>query len=134
MFLLQPQPIKPTIAQKPQISPKPRLGDTIEMTLPLDVPATGLQTWPLKNRVISTETVKKTMGVEMNHHQSNNQFQSQYTGASQLTSNVTNIDHQVALEEKKLINALKNGDLVNDEPRSTIVGRRENSREVSVRN
>lgn len=43
--------------------------DTIEMTLPPDITTTGLQTWPLKNRVISTDTVKKTTGeVRENHH------------------------------------------------------------------
>ncbi|XP_018562139.1 serine/threonine-protein phosphatase 2A regulatory subunit B'' subunit beta isoform X3 [Anoplophora glabripennis] len=102
---LQPQPVKPTIGQKPQISPKPRM-DTIEMTLPPDITTTGLQTWPLKNRVISTDAVKKSTGeVRDNHH---------YAPPSPKTSSVT-ID-QVALEEKRLINALKNGDIVNEEP------------------
>lgn len=49
-----------TASQKPQISPKPAhllSSDTIEMTLPPDLNSPGLQTWPLKNRIISTDNV-----------------------------------------------------------------------------
>lgn len=119
--------IKPSIGQKPQISPKPRLGDTIEMTLPPDLTTTGLQTWPLKHRVISKDTIKKTneFSSNVNHHQ--------YTNVK-LNTNASTIDRQVALEEEKLINALKNGDVVSeDHPRHLVSGVRENDRDVTVR-
>lgn len=54
------------VGAKPQIlTPKPRLSDTIEITLPADLPGTGLQTWPLKNKVITTDAVKKTTAAEV---------------------------------------------------------------------
>lgn len=124
-FLFQPQ-IKPSIGQKPQISPKPRLGDTIEMTLPQDLTTTGLQTWPLKHRIISKETMKKTNELpNVNHHQYNN---------VKLTSNAATIDRQVALEEEKLINALKNGDVVSEDlPQHLATGIRDKEQDVTVR-
>nr|CAH7713626.1 unnamed protein product [Callosobruchus chinensis] len=123
---------KPAIGQKPQISPKPfqRLsanigsggGDTVEMTLPPDLAPTptspassaGLQTWPLKNRVISTDAVKKTSqdAQKRNSLIIGGDVHNQKVIESQKS---LSIDHQVALEEKKLINALKNGDVVNEE-------------------
>ncbi|CAG9767683.1 unnamed protein product [Ceutorhynchus assimilis] len=135
-----PSSLKPTIGQKPQISPKPaHLSETIEMTLPPDLIPSGLQTWPLKNRVIGTDNVvKKTGGhspTTPNSHSpvsQPNQYSPTYRESSQVlrssgtqlarTYNAlpsktgkTTID-EVALEEKRLINALKNGDVVNEEP------------------
>lgn len=126
MFSFQPQQVKP-VGQKPQISPKPRLGDTIEMTLPPDLTTTGLQTWPLKHRVISKDATKKTNEVvNSNHH---NQYPSPKFG-----QNATTIDRQVALEEEKLINALKNGDVVSDnQPRHLVTGMRDSQRDVSMK-
>ncbi|KAG5889324.1 hypothetical protein JTB14_027472 [Gonioctena quinquepunctata] len=115
---VQPQPVRPAIGQKPQISPKPRLGDTIEMTLPADLTSTGLQTWPLKNRVISTDAVKKSTGESPNHQYSHKHQHSSVT-----------ID-QVALEEKRLMNALKNGDVVH-EAKTRGQGLKDGSREVT---
>ncbi|CAH1117978.1 unnamed protein product [Phaedon cochleariae] len=97
----QHQQSKPTIGQKPQISPKPRISDTIEMTLPVDI-ATGLQTWPLKNRVVTTDAVKKGGGDK----------RSGQSAARPVSSGVT-ID-EVALEEKRLLHALKNGEAVRE--------------------
>lgn len=74
------------------------------MTLPEDINPSGLQTWPLKNRVISTDTVKKQTGLP----------QQQFSTLPN-RSTITTID-DVALEEKRLINALKNGVLVNEQP------------------
>lgn len=143
---------KPVIGQKPQISPKPRLTETIEMTLPPDLITSGLQTWPLKNRVINTDAVKKSAGE--NHVVGvENNARGGYTPAKKTTTGVENhvgggyqnvkklngdggdgrvaggyhkpepssvtID-QVALEEKRLINALKNGEIVSDEPVRTL--------------
>ncbi|XP_048521114.1 serine/threonine-protein phosphatase 2A regulatory subunit B'' subunit beta isoform X2 [Dendroctonus ponderosae] len=141
---------KPTIGQKPQISPKPaHLSDTIEMTLPPEL-SPGLQTWPLKNRVISTENVGKKSGSgpglgantpahtnnsaptnshsPLSPHQFSPSLQTNSPALSPvqpaagrlfntlpLKSSKTTID-EVALEEKRLINALKNGDVVNEEP------------------
>jgi serine/threonine-protein phosphatase 2A regulatory subunit B'' len=107
-------PSKPIVSQKPQISPKPRFAETIEMTLPEDVNPLGLQTWPLKNRVISTDTVKKT--VSEVRPSADHQAQSQF---NTLPNRPTTID-QVALEEKRLINALKNGVLVNEQTTNNI--------------
>ncbi|XP_050310017.1 uncharacterized protein LOC126745983 isoform X2 [Anthonomus grandis grandis] len=130
-----PTQTKPQIGQKPQILPKPpHLSETIEMTLPPDICPSGLQTWPLKNRVISTENVGKITGSTVtgltsgqaavpvtslpgqSHH-----FKPVQTGGARtyctLPSKVskTTID-EVDLEEKRLINALKNGDVVNEDP------------------
>lgn len=80
------------------------------MTLPPDLnPATttGLQTWPLKNRVITTENVKKTVAEVKPMPQ-------QYNTLPGKTSN--SFLDEVALEEKRLINALKNGDILTEEP------------------
>ncbi|XP_060516785.1 serine/threonine-protein phosphatase 2A regulatory subunit B'' subunit alpha isoform X2 [Cylas formicarius] len=128
---------KPVIGQKPQVSPKPaRLGgETIEMILPPDLnPVSGLQTWPLKNRVISTETVKKTSGITTPtdihqrqphdirhssqvgpsaHHQQQSPQNTRTYNTLPVKVSKTIVD-EVALEEKRLINALKNGDLVTD--------------------
>lgn len=125
-ILFQPQPVKLSLGQKPQISPKPRLGDTIEMSLPPDLTTSGLQTWPLKHRVISKDTMKKNNDtINVNHHQ--------YPSVK-LSSNASTIDRQVALEEEKLINALKNGDVVNDNPpRHLVAGLRETERDVTVK-
>lgn len=145
--------MKPAIAQKPQISPKPRLGDTIEMTLPADL--SSCQTWPLKNRVISTDTVKKNSEVNQYVGGANgsqpqpkqavpNDVTNHVGGVSrQSAPNNTNsvgfgsgfgtnrtpvsmalsaIDRQVALEEKRLINALKNGDVVDEGGSSKRIG------------
>ncbi|XP_050511838.1 serine/threonine-protein phosphatase 2A regulatory subunit B'' subunit alpha-like isoform X2 [Diabrotica virgifera virgifera] len=147
-FVQHQQPVKPAIGQKPQISPKPRLSDTIEMTLPPDVvTGAGLQTWPLKNRVIGTDNVKKSAGTTGENHigtgylstkktsaGGENHVVGGYQGIKKLNGDGENhigsgyhksqpssvtID-QVALEEKRLINALKNGEVVSDEPVRTI--------------
>ncbi|XP_076270124.1 serine/threonine-protein phosphatase 2A regulatory subunit B'' subunit delta-like isoform X3 [Rhynchophorus ferrugineus] len=103
----QTYPTKPAISQKPQISPKPaHLSDTIEMTLPPDLGTSGLQTWPLKNRVISTDNVGKKSQVT----------QPKGTGRVYGTLPSRTVIDEVALEENRLINALKNGDVVNEEP------------------
>lgn len=84
------QPLK-----KPQISPKPKFpqADTIEFTLPADItPSSNLQTWPLKNRLVGTDTVRQRM----------------------IAEKTATLD-EVALEEKRLINALKNGVVLSDE-------------------
>ncbi|CAG9859547.1 unnamed protein product [Phyllotreta striolata] len=104
---------KPAIGQKPQISPKPRLNDTIEMTLPPDLVTSGLQTWPLKNRLVGGETAKKPDN-HLGYRASKNTNGIDEGYRKTEPSSVT-ID-QVAAEEKKLINALKNGDIVSDEP------------------
>ncbi|XP_066255535.1 uncharacterized protein [Euwallacea similis] len=133
-----------TPAPKPQISPKPpHLSDTIEMTLPPDLNPAALQTWPLKNRVIGTDKVSGKKSVTGNSiptpyggHSNGTtpgngsptlgRFGSGYLQSrensnaqeySTLPSRVskTTID-EVALEEKRLINALKNGEVVNEEP------------------
>ncbi|XP_056635354.1 serine/threonine-protein phosphatase 2A regulatory subunit B'' subunit beta isoform X1 [Diorhabda sublineata] len=104
---------KPAIGQKPQISPKPRLSDTIEMTLPPDlVTSAGLQTWPLKNRVINKDLPAKKMA-------ENNVYSGTIkpNGADEADKHPSSVTiDQVALEEKKFINALKNGDIVSEEP------------------
>lgn len=82
------------------------------MTLPADIPTSGLQTWPLKNRVISTETVKKTAS-EVRPTESH--YNTLPGG-----KNSSYVD-EVALEEKRLINALKNGVLVGEEPQVPVV-------------
>lgn len=108
LSLFQVESVKPAVSQKPQLSPKPRLGETIEMTLPADIPTSGLQTWPLKNRVISTETVKKTASEVRPTTESHYN-----TLPGGKTSSYVD---EVAMEEKRLINALKNGVLVGEEP------------------
>lgn len=118
-FLFQSPQIKPTVGQKPQLSPKPRLaGDTIEMTLPPDLTTSGLQTWPLKNKVISTESVKKTTASEIKptDHIYNTLPAKTTTPTSSLNSSLVD---EVALEEKRLINALKNGVVINEGTVST---------------
>lgn len=79
---------------KPKISPKPRFpqSDTIEFTLPADMVRPNLQTWPLKNRLVGTDTVKQRT----------------------IAEKTATLD-EVALEEKRLINALKNGVVLSDE-------------------
>ncbi|XP_049822066.1 serine/threonine-protein phosphatase 2A regulatory subunit B'' subunit alpha isoform X2 [Aethina tumida] len=111
-----PQSAKPTIGQKPQISPKPRLAETIEMTLPPDLTA-GLQTWPLKNRVITTDAVKKT-AAEVGP---NDQQPPSHHYNTLPNKNVTNIIEEVNIEEKRLLNALKNGDVVHETGPSTVM-------------
>ncbi|CAH0558005.1 unnamed protein product [Brassicogethes aeneus] len=108
--------VKPVIGQKPQISPKPRLiSDTIEMTLPPDAGA-GLQTWPLKNRVITTDAVKKTAAEvkpDTNGDTGHRAVNIHYNTLPSKQNNTTTID-EVNLEEERLINALKNGVVVNE--------------------
>lgn len=124
-----PTPLgKPAVGQKPQISPKPaHLSETIEMTLPPDLGPTGLQTWPLKNRVISVDNVGKKSQVTSttptpyknttvyNDVRQDKQIPGRGYGTLPSKISKTTID-EVALEEKRLINALKNGDVVNEEP------------------
>lgn len=107
LFLLfQPQPVKPVVSQKPQISPKPRFAETIEMTLPPD--HSPQSTWPLKNRVLTTENVKKTVSeTKPTHFNTNN-------STTPIKNSISYLE-EVALEEKRLINALKNGDILNEE-------------------
>lgn len=107
------------MGQKPQISPKPRFADTIEITLPADIPTTGHQTWPLKNKVITTDAVKKTTAAEVKQPTTTTpHYNTLPTKTPQTTSSY--ID-EVALEEKRLINALKNGVIINEEPPPSIV-------------
>lgn len=106
---MQTQPVKPSLSQKPQLSPKPRLAETIEMTLPEDIAATGLQTWPLKHRVVSTDVVKKTAS-EVRPADQPQQFN------TLPAKNSPSYVDEVALEEKRLINALKNGVVISEEP------------------
>lgn len=164
MLLLQ----KPAIGQKPQISPKPRFPETIEMTLPPDLNPTipqGLQTWPLKNRVITTENVKKTaqqqqplLQQQQPHLQQQQpllqqqqqpllqqqqsllqqqqsllqqqqsllqqqpllqQQQPQHYNTLPLLKTNNSVVDEVAIEEKRLINALKNCDIINEESTSS---------------
>ena len=78
------------------------------MTLPADV--SPRSTWPLKNRIITTEIVKKTASeVRPNLHTTH----SVHSPPSAKTNNLLD---EVDLEEKRLINALKNGDVLNEEP------------------
>lgn len=113
LFFFQTQNTRPTIGQKPQISPKPRFSDTIEITLPAELPTTGHQTWPLKNKVITTDAVKKTAASKLNPSTP------QYNTLPSKAQTSSYID-EVALEEKRLINALKNGVVINEEPPPTI--------------
>lgn len=83
---------KPAIGQKPQISPKPRIGADGAGDAAV---APVLQSWPLKNRVITTD------GVRARH------------GADADRPAPTTID-DVAVEEKRLLQALKNGVVVNE--------------------
>ncbi|KAL1501392.1 hypothetical protein ABEB36_006718 [Hypothenemus hampei] len=120
---------RPLIGQKPQISPKPtHLSETIEMTLPPDLNPTGLQTWPLKNRVISSTSSTSSSNSNTNKQGNelattpfsdtqNHRHHHPTTNVIPMKISKTTID-EVALEEKRLINALKNGDVVNElEPR-----------------
>lgn len=86
--------------QKPQISPKPKIppADTIEFTLPADITQSNHQSWPLKNRIVGKDTVKQRTRAEK----------------------AVTLD-EVALEEKRLINALKNGVVLTDEKVSKTV-------------
>ncbi|KRT86523.1 HLH domain-containing protein [Oryctes borbonicus] len=108
---IQPQTIKPAISQKPQISPKPRFADTIEMTLPAD--HSPQSTWPLKNRIITTDNVKKTFS-EAKPSQFLNSTPTPTIGSTPVKTTISYLE-EVALEEKRLINALKNGDVLNEE-------------------
>lgn len=101
--------MKPAIGQKPQIFPKPRFAETIEVTFPPDLPTTGHQTWPLKNKIITTDAVKKNTATEVKP--STPQYN---TLPSKIHTSSSVID-EVALEEKRLINALKNGDVINED-------------------
>ncbi|GJQ85748.1 hypothetical protein Trydic_g12153 [Trypoxylus dichotomus] len=116
---MQPQSLKPAISQKPQISPKPRFAETIEMTLPPD--HSPQSTWPLKNRIITTDNIKKTFS-EAKPSQFHNSAPapSNTIGSTPVKSTISYLE-EVALEEKRLINALKNGDVLNEEvpPTST---------------
>lgn len=94
---IQQQPQQQTVQpmKKPQISPKPRFpqAETIEFTLPDDITThANLQTWPLKNRLVGTDTVKQRT----------------------IAEKTATLD-EVALEEKRLINALKNGVVLSDD-------------------
>lgn len=107
---------QPKLGPKPQISPKPRfpMAETIEYTLPPDLSKTSgpglLQTWPLKNRVVGTDAVKQRAVAEV---RSTTAPVPTMTINNKATSNYA-ID-QVALEEKRLINALKNGVILSDD-------------------
>lgn len=89
----QPQQVVEPM-KKPQIGPKPRFpqADTIEFTLPADITPTNVNSWPLKNRLVGTDTVKQRT----------------------IAEKTATLD-EVALEEKRLINALKNGVVLSDE-------------------
>ncbi|KAK5647048.1 hypothetical protein RI129_005512 [Pyrocoelia pectoralis] len=108
---VQVQPTRPAMGQKPQISPKPRFSDTIEITLPADLPTSGHQTWPLKNKIITTDAVKKTTATEVKPS----------THYNTLPSKTQTYIDEVAMEEKRLINALKNGVIINDEPPPNVI-------------
>lgn len=112
-FFLQPQPIKPAISQKPQISPKPRFAETIEMTLPPD--HSPQSTWPLKNRIITTENVKKTFSeAKPTQFHTNGPATANNINSTPVKNTISYLE-EVALEEKRLINALKNGDVLSEE-------------------
>lgn len=116
LFPLQSPQLKPTISQKPQVSPKPRLNDTIEMTLPVDLNTSGLQTWPLKNKVITTDSVKKTAQSELkpNITEPHSHNYNTLPAKTSMLPSASSIVDEVALEEKRLINALKNGVVINE--------------------
>lgn len=82
------------------------------MTLPPDLTTSGLQTWPLKNKVISTDSVKKTAASEVKSpdQQNYNTLPAKISPSACASSFVD----EVALEEKRLINALKNGVVINE--------------------
>lgn len=99
------------------------------MTLPPDLnptTPTGLQTWPLKNRVITTENVKKSVAEVKPMPQ-------QFNTLPGKTSN--SFVDEVALEEKRLINALKNGDILNEEapPVSMVVPKPKDAGETATK-
>ncbi|XP_065163604.1 serine/threonine-protein phosphatase 2A regulatory subunit B'' subunit alpha isoform X3 [Atheta coriaria] len=117
---------KPAIGQKPQISPKPRLAETIEMILPSD--HNPMQSWPLKNRVITTDNVKKTASSASDARPGAKPVSPFPTAATPASSSYVD---EVALEEKKLLAALKNGDVLNEE---TAISRTEVATKWGVRN
>lgn len=97
------------------------------MTLPDDVSSAGLQTWPLKNRVVNTEVVKKTASevrpADTQHYN------------TLPTKTPSSYVDEVALEEKRLINALKNGVIISEEskPTATPVKQKEPEKETSTK-
>lgn len=111
-----------TLGPKPQISPKPRFppADTIEFTLPGDLSRTGqqtgpgLQTWPLKNRFVGTDTVKQRAVAEVKSSITSSCAKVPMMGANNKANTTTTMD-QVALEEKRLLNALQNGVILTDD-------------------
>lgn len=82
------------------------------MTLPPDLTTSGLQTWPLKNKIISTDSVKKTTP-EVKTDQTHNNYNTLPAKTTTLVAASSLVD-EVALEEKRLINALKNGVVINE--------------------
>ncbi|GLV39025.1 uncharacterized protein CBL_06076 [Carabus blaptoides fortunei] len=107
-----------TLGPKPQISPKPRFppADTIEFTLPGDMSqqkGPGLQTWPLKNRFVGTDTVKQRAVAEVKSSIMSSCGAKVPAMAANNKAN-TAMD-QVALEEKRLLNALQNGVILTDD-------------------
>lgn len=90
------------------------------MTLPPDLTTSGLQTWPLKNKVISTDSVKKTTATEVKHVEQTPGYNTLPAKTSPISSSASSsfVD-EVALEEKRLINALKNGVVINEGTTST---------------
>lgn len=91
------------------------------MTLPPDLTTSGLQTWPLKNKVISTDSVKKTTTSEVKSADQTHNYNTlpAKTSTSNSSSTVSSLVDEVALEEKRLINALKNGVVINEGTMST---------------
>lgn len=85
------------------------------MTLPADLNTTGLQTWPLKNKVITTDSVKKTAASEVKPSTDPHSHIYNTLPAKSLSSpSASSVVDEVALEEKRLINALKNGVVINE--------------------
>jgi serine/threonine-protein phosphatase 2A regulatory subunit B'' len=76
--------------------------DTIETTLPEDLPSnppSALQTWPLKNKSVGGESVKNKMSTVETSTPKTNEY----------------LD-EVAKEEERLINALKTGIIITEDP------------------
>ncbi|XP_025835689.1 serine/threonine-protein phosphatase 2A regulatory subunit B'' subunit beta [Agrilus planipennis] len=119
--VVQTQITKPAISQKPQLSPKPRLPETVEVTFP----DSNLQAWPLKNKFNSnaaSENSKRLSPSSLDVKPttptvtliSNTQYNSLPTKTAIISNSISppttkSLVDEVALEEKKLINALKNG-------------------------
>lgn len=83
------------------------------MTLPPD--HSPQSTWPLKNRIITTENVKKTFSeAKPTQFHTNGPATANNINSTPVKNTISYLE-EVALEEKRLINALKNGDVLSEE-------------------